>query len=213
MDERWRQPPQGPRSQTGAAGRQPRACRTHTSAAPLSTLRLSRTGRVAPAASVMGVPTSIACLRWPPEVQVDGQLLISNHTTMAVLDDRTPTDVDAKSPPRSRWRHPLASTWSRRGLVVLSGSPIWTRTRNLPVNSRTLCQLSYGGSSGTRIATPDRLPKPPPPDDPGLRRPTGRVGRPVLHRQPNASPDPGHRSPGRRPPPSAPPPSRATGGR
>ena len=25
------------------------------------------------------------------------------------------------------------------------GSPTWTRTKNLPVNSRLLCQLSYGG--------------------------------------------------------------------
>ena len=31
-----------------------------------------------------------------------------------------------------------------RGLVV--GSPDWTRTNNLPVNSRLLCQLSYAGS-------------------------------------------------------------------
>ena len=30
----------------------------------------------------------------------------------------------------------------------LSGSPDWTRTSNLPVNSRTLCRLSYGGSRG-----------------------------------------------------------------
>ena len=30
-----------------------------------------------------------------------------------------------------------------RGLVV--GSPDWTRTNNLPVNSRLLCQLSYRG--------------------------------------------------------------------
>ena len=29
-------------------------------------------------------------------------------------------------------------------------SPIWTRTKNLPVNSRLLCQLSYGGSRLTR---------------------------------------------------------------
>lgn len=26
-------------------------------------------------------------------------------------------------------------------------SPNWTRTNNLPINSRLLCQLSYGGSS------------------------------------------------------------------
>jgi hypothetical protein len=25
------------------------------------------------------------------------------------------------------------------------GSPIWTRTRNPSINSRMLCQLSYGG--------------------------------------------------------------------
>jgi hypothetical protein len=30
-------------------------------------------------------------------------------------------------------------------------SPIWTRTKNLPVNSRLLCQLSYGGS----LASPE----------------------------------------------------------
>jgi hypothetical protein len=48
--------------------------------------------------------------------------------------------------PRYRWRSPGRS------------SPIWTRTKNLPVNSRLLCQLSYGGSrsrqawaTGTRV--------------------------------------------------------------
>ena len=25
------------------------------------------------------------------------------------------------------------------------GSPVWTRTKNRPINSRELCQLSYGG--------------------------------------------------------------------
>lgn len=29
-------------------------------------------------------------------------------------------------------------------------SPIWTRTRNLPINSRLLCQLSYRGLSLAR---------------------------------------------------------------
>src|SRR4029453_15054792 len=33
------------------------------------------------------------------------------------------------------------------------GSPVWTRTKNLPVNSRLLCQLSYGGPS--RPGDPD----------------------------------------------------------
>ncbi len=37
-------------------------------------------------------------------------------------------------------------------------SPIWTRTKNLPVNSRLLCQLSYGGSRPHRVrATGTRL--------------------------------------------------------
>jgi formylglycine-generating enzyme required for sulfatase activity len=27
----------------------------------------------------------------------------------------------------------------------MKSSPVWTRTKNLPVNSRLLCQLSYGG--------------------------------------------------------------------
>ena len=35
------------------------------------------------------------------------------------------------------------------------GSPVWTRTKNLPVNSRLLCQLSYGGppvlTTGTTV--------------------------------------------------------------
>jgi hypothetical protein len=31
------------------------------------------------------------------------------------------------------------------------GSPGGTRTCNLPINSRTLCQLSYGGSAPARL--------------------------------------------------------------
>jgi hypothetical protein len=31
--------------------------------------------------------------------------------------------------------------------LYLAGSPAWTRTRNLPVNSRALCQLSYRGTN------------------------------------------------------------------
>jgi hypothetical protein len=31
------------------------------------------------------------------------------------------------------------------GAFVVVGSPGWTRTNNLPVNSRLLCQLSYRG--------------------------------------------------------------------
>ncbi len=31
------------------------------------------------------------------------------------------------------------------GLGLIGGSPNWTRTNNLPVNSRLLCQLSYRG--------------------------------------------------------------------
>lgn len=34
----------------------------------------------------------------------------------------------------------------RFGFRADLGSPVWTRTKNLPVNSRLLCQLSYGGS-------------------------------------------------------------------
>jgi len=30
-------------------------------------------------------------------------------------------------------------------LYYRKSSPVWTRTKNLPVNSRLLCQLSYGG--------------------------------------------------------------------
>lgn len=33
---------------------------------------------------------------------------------------------------------------SEKGAFVI-GSPAWTRTKNLPVNSRLLCQLSYRG--------------------------------------------------------------------
>jgi hypothetical protein len=38
-------------------------------------------------------------------------------------------------------------------LVVLAGvcSPDWTRTSNLPVNSRLLCQLSYRGPKLPRL--------------------------------------------------------------
>ena len=47
-----------------------------------------------------------------------------------------------------------ATTRTRRS----GGSPIWTRTRNLPVNSRSLCQLSYGGPCvGPRPTTAPRL--------------------------------------------------------
>ena len=33
------------------------------------------------------------------------------------------------------------------GTTHFVGSPIWTRTRNPSINSRMLCQLSYGGST------------------------------------------------------------------
>jgi hypothetical protein len=33
-------------------------------------------------------------------------------------------------------------------------SPVWTRTKNLPVNSRLLCQLSYGGLPGPTSRVP-----------------------------------------------------------
>ncbi len=36
-----------------------------------------------------------------------------------------------------------------RGPGLTMCSPDWTRTSNLPVNSRLLCQLSYGGSLRT----------------------------------------------------------------
>lgn len=35
--------------------------------------------------------------------------------------------------------------------LVKGGSPGWTRTSNPAVNSRMLCQLSYGGSSTATI--------------------------------------------------------------
>src|SRR5690606_11400422 len=41
------------------------------------------------------------------------------------------------------WEKPLTS----QGSQGLRGSPAWTRTKNLSVNSRLLCQLSYRGSS------------------------------------------------------------------
>jgi hypothetical protein len=37
----------------------------------------------------------------------------------------------------------------------MEGSPDWTRTSNLPVNSRTLCQLSYGGMTYERAWSPE----------------------------------------------------------
>ncbi len=38
--------------------------------------------------------------------------------------------------------HPVAGVHDLRGA---KGSPTWTRTKNLPINSRLLCQLSYRG--------------------------------------------------------------------
>ena len=37
------------------------------------------------------------------------------------------------------------------GALVQECSPDWTRTSNLPVNSRLLCQLSYGGPKLPRL--------------------------------------------------------------
>ncbi len=51
-----------------------------------------------------------------------------------------PTGVVARFPGRSGHR---GKTFS----LVRAGSPGWTRTSNPAVNSRMLCQLSYGGSS------------------------------------------------------------------
>jgi hypothetical protein len=45
------------------------------------------------------------------------------------------------------------------------GSPTWTRTKNLPINSRLLCQLSYRGLR----ASPGNTSKGPlPPKNPRL---------------------------------------------
>jgi hypothetical protein len=37
------------------------------------------------------------------------------------------------------------------GIPGPSSSPIWTRTRNPSINSRMLCQLSYGGLRSTAL--------------------------------------------------------------
>ncbi len=55
-----------------------------------------------------------------------------------------PTDVVAPFPVRSHHR-------GKAFALVRAGSPGWTRTSNPAVNSRMLCQLSYGGSSTATI--------------------------------------------------------------
>ena len=37
--------------------------------------------------------------------------------------------------------------------ILIYGSSDWTRTSNPAINSRMLCQLSYGGPSGVRVVT------------------------------------------------------------
>src|SRR5689334_25127130 len=44
-----------------------------------------------------------------------------------------------------------------KGVLILR-SPDWTRTSNLPVNSRLLCQLSYGGPSSPDWTRTSNLP-------------------------------------------------------
>lgn len=50
-------------------------------------------------------------------------------------------------------RSPLKTEKPGSNLYVRPGhsSPIWTRTRNLPINSRLLCQLSYRGLSSVAL--------------------------------------------------------------
>ena len=54
-------------------------------------------------------------------------------------------------------RRPSLPAFSQvRGLTMEPGSRDRTRTYNLPVNSRTLCRLSYAGSTRIRVAHPRR---------------------------------------------------------
>ncbi len=46
---------------------------------------------------------------------------------------------------------PVSGEW-RTGLTWRSCSPDWTRTNNPAINSRMLCQLSYGGRAGVTRA-------------------------------------------------------------
>jgi len=45
--------------------------------------------------------------------------------------------------------------WPVGSEPIIKSSPIWTRTKNLPVNSRLLCQLSYGGPFRARLELPE----------------------------------------------------------
>jgi hypothetical protein len=62
---------------------------------------------------------------------------LADSAMVKILGGPPPVATDPPPHPYGRWG--IAKACSRG----------WTRTSNLPVNSRTLCQLSYAGSSET----------------------------------------------------------------
>ncbi len=57
---------------------------------------------------------------------------------------------EAAVPLGTQWaRGPGYERWKAASTCGFAGSRDWTRTSNLPVNSRLLCQLSYAGSPGS----------------------------------------------------------------
>ena len=65
-------------------------------------------------------------------------MYVCNH--MSTATNRQPHNVAEAA------ERPIQSKKSRTRRPEESCSPDWTRTNNLPINSRLLCQLSYRGS-------------------------------------------------------------------
>jgi hypothetical protein len=89
--------------------------------------------------------------RWTTGQTKAGELAIVDHERATVGVCPGPTFGECAW---SRFAQTVSREYSGSGKIenrpimsVSAGrsSPVWTRTKNLPVNSRLLCQLSYGG--------------------------------------------------------------------